>query len=250
MIEQCSTTHEFLEKYYLSDIPKIIYKVAPQLGRSEATFEDTRSFVCRSLLSQTRVEKYDATRGSSFRTYMFMSIKSLVYTSLVDSQRDRNFKMCHSIDKLMPGSESSHYSDILPGRDFIKDSDTRIDLEIVLKTLEEYDLKSIVTQIHSSDLLRLYISENSNTEISEKIDMTVAGVGMANKRLRSLINDVHSGKILTKMKQNDAMFATRERARSIKDARMRRKDENERRRLLIPSRSVDPICSGELNGCF
>ena len=203
MITDCDTTFEFIERYYLTDIPIIMYKLVPDLMKDEEKFEDCRSYICKALLQQRRVEKFDATKGAKLSTYLYQSITHLLFTSLKESKRNKFNREFDSLDRNI-------YGNLAILGDFLIDkkavvSDTALTLSQILPILEEHDLySSFNRKLHASDLLKLYIKEYTDTEISKLFNISVSAVRTCKKNLIKKVGEIDSGEIFCKMEKDKA----------------------------------------------
>ena len=186
MIEYCETTHEFLEKYYDTDIVAILCKVVPMYRTDRDAMESCRSTVVSSLLSQKRVEKFDSSRGMRFSSYLFISIKSLAFNHLKESHRDRNFKNCVSLSAPVSKHDPNYtiLDSIVDPRNFYEGVDIRLSVEKMRKKLVKQEAPS---NIQMWDLLDGYVCGFNDSEIATIVDMTVAGIGAKKRVLRNML---------------------------------------------------------------
>jgi len=120
-----------------------------------------------------------------------------------------------------------------------------ISVEQALKVLEEHDLYATDRKLYTSDLLKLYKAELSDTEISKETNMTVAGVGSCKQNLRKLLGDIENKSIYAKIRTDKIMFKKREHDRKVKGRRINERQGMDRLngQLYISSKKQQNVCT-------
>ena len=183
-IKFCSTTNEFIEKYYYTDIRSIIFKNIKNID--EDILDDITNFVCQRLLHNKRVEKFDSTK-SSFSTYMFMCIRSLSYTFMHKTKNDVLNRNCRSLSEtVFADGRDNMLIDFIP-TPYDKASEN-LDFKMVCERLfDKYGKKKHMTKIPTlrhEDLLEALLLGFPPKDIAELFNMTIAGVCASRKVIR------------------------------------------------------------------
>ena len=178
-----NSTKEFVEAYYETDLSAIILRLAPH--KDSYSFEDARNYVCERLLHHDRSEKYDESKGMAYSSYMYMCIRSLLFSFLHKTNNDLINENAYSLDEQVFDDNPETRGDRMEGKD--PKTEVNLDFKMVCEKLFEKlpEIKKNSKMGHK-ELLEAMLLDFTPKECSVLYDMTMAGVCAKRNSIRDL----------------------------------------------------------------